>query len=195
MWVLGVEQGNLLQYNLFTYCLNNPVNFVDPSGYLGVPAVAAGGAGALIGGGLLFLCLMGMAIIMGTPSDEAWGVFAQNINILWNATITELETAITVFIPRTTVVPISITREMPQLPPILAARNNNPAPSAPRSPHPPGKRVRHNTRKAAEEAARHAGKGDPKLHSGGKHGSHFHPNVPRGHPRHHDHHYFPRKFG
>ena len=34
MWVLGVEQGNLLQFNLFTYCLNNPANFEDPDGYL-----------------------------------------------------------------------------------------------------------------------------------------------------------------
>ena len=32
-WILGVEQGNLLEWNLFTYCFNNPVNFDDPSGY------------------------------------------------------------------------------------------------------------------------------------------------------------------
>jgi len=34
-WVLGVNQGSLLQFNLFTYCLNNPVNMIDPTGYVG----------------------------------------------------------------------------------------------------------------------------------------------------------------
>lgn len=31
--MLGVEQGNLIQYNLFAYCLNNPVNMTDVGGY------------------------------------------------------------------------------------------------------------------------------------------------------------------
>ena len=38
-WVLGVEQNNLLQYNLFTYGLNNPVMFVDHDGYLAFLAI------------------------------------------------------------------------------------------------------------------------------------------------------------
>ena len=43
-WVLGVEQGSLLQYNLFAYCLNNPVNFVDPDGYFVISLKAIGAA-------------------------------------------------------------------------------------------------------------------------------------------------------
>ena len=35
--VLAVEQVSLLQYNLFVYCLNNPVNRTDDSGYLSIP--------------------------------------------------------------------------------------------------------------------------------------------------------------
>ncbi len=35
--VLGVEQGSLLQYNLFAYCLNNPVNRFDDSGNFSLP--------------------------------------------------------------------------------------------------------------------------------------------------------------
>ena len=42
MRVLGVEQDNLLQFNLFTYCLNNPVNMIDPSGYTAIPATFLG---------------------------------------------------------------------------------------------------------------------------------------------------------
>jgi len=33
-WVLGVNQGSLLQFNLFTYCLNNPVMLTDHTGYI-----------------------------------------------------------------------------------------------------------------------------------------------------------------
>ncbi|SDM86625.1 RHS repeat-associated core domain-containing protein [Acetanaerobacterium elongatum] len=31
--ILGIDQDSLIQYNLFTYCLNNPTNMSDPSGY------------------------------------------------------------------------------------------------------------------------------------------------------------------
>ena len=34
-WVLGVNQGSLLQFNLFAYALNNPVMLVDPTGFVG----------------------------------------------------------------------------------------------------------------------------------------------------------------
>ena len=40
-WVLGVDQGNLLQYNLFTYVLNNPVMYVDSDGYFAIIATLA----------------------------------------------------------------------------------------------------------------------------------------------------------
>jgi hypothetical protein len=43
--VLDVEQGSVLQYNLYAYCLNNPVNMADHSGY-----VAANIVGGIIGG-------------------------------------------------------------------------------------------------------------------------------------------------
>ena len=44
-WVLGVEQDSLLQFNLFTFCLNNPVNGTDDEGYFKNIL-----AGALVGG-------------------------------------------------------------------------------------------------------------------------------------------------
>lgn len=33
--VLGVKHGSLIQYNLFAYCLNNPVNMTDAMGLKG----------------------------------------------------------------------------------------------------------------------------------------------------------------
>lgn len=41
--VLSVGQENLNQYNLFAYCLNDPVNNSDPNGYF---ALALAGFGA-----------------------------------------------------------------------------------------------------------------------------------------------------
>jgi RHS repeat-associated protein len=78
--ILGVEQGSLLQYNLFAYCLNNPVNRTDDSGYLSMPnwlkvtvgavatvaavavTVATGGAAAPILIGVATSTLSGAAI-------------------------------------------------------------------------------------------------------------------------------------
>jgi len=47
--VLGIDQGNLIQYNLFAYCVNNPVNRTDPSGYISMQLIMII-AGAVIGG-------------------------------------------------------------------------------------------------------------------------------------------------
>jgi len=47
--VLGIDQGNLIQYNLFAYCVNNPVNRTDSSGYISIQLIVTL-AGAVIGG-------------------------------------------------------------------------------------------------------------------------------------------------
>lgn len=47
--VLAINQGNLLQHNLYTYCLNNPVNREDIEGNSSILACAALG-GAVAGG-------------------------------------------------------------------------------------------------------------------------------------------------
>ena len=45
--VLGVEQGSMLQYNLFSYCLNNPANRTDVGGNLSLPNIAKVAIGAV----------------------------------------------------------------------------------------------------------------------------------------------------
>ena len=45
--VLSVEQGNLNQYNLYAYCLNNPINRLDEDGNLSIPNWAKVAVGAV----------------------------------------------------------------------------------------------------------------------------------------------------
>ena len=45
--VLSVEQGSMLQYNLFSYCLNNPSNRTDVDGNLSLPNLAKVAIGAV----------------------------------------------------------------------------------------------------------------------------------------------------
>lgn len=56
--VLSEEQDNLLQYNLFSYCLNNPVNMADETGYM-AGTLAAGGSA--VAGLLSWLSALGGA--------------------------------------------------------------------------------------------------------------------------------------
>jgi len=57
--ILFIDQDNLIQHNLYAYCLNNPVNMVDYTGYMAeMVMVAAGSAsfgpvGWIIGGAIL----------------------------------------------------------------------------------------------------------------------------------------------
>ncbi|GJL80244.1 MAG: hypothetical protein NPINA01_32330 [Nitrospinaceae bacterium] len=59
-----------------------------------------------------------------------------------------------------------------------------------------GLRVNKSTRKAAEQRARMEGKGKkPINHANPANGDrpHFHPNVPKNHPKRHDHYYYPKR--
>ena len=51
--VMAIEQGSLLQYNLYTYCLNNPVNHLDELGQIGIPLWPCAAIGGGIAGGLV----------------------------------------------------------------------------------------------------------------------------------------------
>jgi RHS repeat-associated protein len=97
--VLGVEQGSLLQYNLFAYCLNNPVNRFDDSGNISLPnwakvtigavaiaglavaTVATGGAAAVICGAAL------SGAIAGGASGAALGAIGGGISGGWQGAL------------------------------------------------------------------------------------------------------------
>jgi RHS repeat-associated protein len=66
----------------------------------------------------------------------------------------------------------------------------------PRSTRRIGKRIRFNTKKEAEEAARIAGGGNaPVNHPNGKPWPHFHPGDGHGKPLNHDHYFYPKRRG
>ena len=95
-WVLGVEQGNLLRYNLFTYCLNNPVNGVDPDGYW-KKQVAGAFIGALAGG----LIEIGRQVIFeGARSRH---------DILWSAVAIEMAAGAVTGVAMTAKIPANVT--------------------------------------------------------------------------------------
>ncbi len=48
--VLSVEQGNMLQDNLYAYCLNNPVKHIDEDGNFAISTFLGAMAGGAIGG-------------------------------------------------------------------------------------------------------------------------------------------------
>ena len=97
--VLGVEQGSLLQFNLFAYCLNNPVNRTDDSGYFSMPnwlkvtvgvvaiaglavaTVATGGAAAVICGAAL------SGAIAGGASGAVLGAVGGGISGGWQGAL------------------------------------------------------------------------------------------------------------
>ncbi|MCL2842519.1 MAG: hypothetical protein FWE28_03500 [Oscillospiraceae bacterium] len=72
IWILGIEQGNLLEFNLFTYCFNNPVNFVDPSGYM--PGVATAVVGFIVAG----------ATKLGPHISAAWNAVKTPVVNFWS---------------------------------------------------------------------------------------------------------------
>lgn len=65
--VMAIEQGSLLQYNLYTYCLNNPVKYADSSGNV-VEMLTAMGA-AMIGGGIAGAFISGISYAITSCSS------------------------------------------------------------------------------------------------------------------------------
>lgn len=77
--VLAVEQGSFLQYNLFAYCLNNPINRFDNSGYLSLPnwvKVTIGVAVTVVTGGAAVPALIAVLKIAAVSAAAVAGTGA-----------------------------------------------------------------------------------------------------------------------
>jgi len=87
-WVLTVEQDSLLQWNLFAYMHNNPVNGDDPDGYLprwarvaiGVVAVGIGVVATVATGGAAAPALIAGAKALGSSAAIGAGVGAAAVS-------------------------------------------------------------------------------------------------------------------
>ena len=69
--VLDIDQGSFLQYNLYAYCLNNPVNMVDTEGYAAsniIGGILGGASGATLG----YL----LADILGLKGWKKWALIS-----------------------------------------------------------------------------------------------------------------------
>ena len=92
--VLGVEQGSMLQYNLFSYCLNNPANRTDVGGNLSLPNIAkvAIGVGAILAGAAVVAATGGAAaaiagtVVAGLKTAAISGAVAAGTNAAITAT-------------------------------------------------------------------------------------------------------------
>ncbi len=76
MDVLSTEQGNINQYNLYAYCLNNPVNRVDVEGYFSIPNIAKVAIGGTVIAGLAVASIATggtVAVICGAALSGAIG--------------------------------------------------------------------------------------------------------------------------
>jgi len=82
--VLRVEQGSLLQYNLFAYCLNNPVNRFDDNGYLSLPnwAKVVVGAVATVAAVTITVATGGAAapVLIGVATSTIGGAVVSAVN-------------------------------------------------------------------------------------------------------------------
>ena len=54
----GGTIGELLSHNVYAYCLNNPINMSDESGYFAIPLIPIAGEGVKIGIGFIFAILI-----------------------------------------------------------------------------------------------------------------------------------------
>lgn len=68
--ILFEDQDNLLQYNLYTYCFNNPVNMSDPDG-----KAARAASRLLIYGGLSMGGVLGVAFVVVGVVVTAYTVY------------------------------------------------------------------------------------------------------------------------
>ena len=92
---LEVDQGSLVENNLFAYCLNNPVNMSDDEGSIAWwIAAAVGGAifdttsyliGAAISGEKITLAGVGKAALVGAISGVAFGAIGKGIKAVSGA--------------------------------------------------------------------------------------------------------------
>jgi RHS repeat-associated protein len=151
--------------NRYSYTLNNPVRYIDPTGHMAKGVDTTMGTGGPCGD-----CAVGATGGPGVVQAVVEGVSAV-VGYVVGAVVGETTSH------------------------VVESRKKTPAQTSgkTRSEHPPAKRDVSNTKKKAYEKAKRAGKGnEPVNHHDGEHGPHYHPGDGKGKPLNHDHYYYPK---
>ena len=174
----------LLGSNMFAYCLNNPINYIDETGEI---------AGV---DDLVFVLVLAASIIFVSVTTASLNNDSDGINSLFSA----LRKAKDLFVTKCQVTWTAVKSwlspaETEQQKPKTSQDDEDSKRSTERT----AKRKHYSSRKKAKEAAKKAGKGkEPIEHYHDQYGPHFHPDVPEAHsktpkePCYHDHYYYPK---
>ncbi len=179
--VLKVNQDSLIENNMFTYCLNNPVTEIDQNGTWSIRGFLKNAIGAIA-----VVATIVVIAVAATATISTGGTVA----ILLGPALLGSKAAIVGGAAWATYGTLSAIEAISDI--ISFAKN--------RSPYPPGRRLKFRSKKLAREAAKRAGKGKTPRHDpNDENGPHFHPNVPnksKGTPKGpnvHDHYFYPRR--
>jgi hypothetical protein len=150
--------------NRYSYVLNNPVRWTDPTGHN--PALAAlgyvlAGAGITISAPVLAALAgaVALSLVIGCVADRGCRGWLSELLDMGIEGVKKFTTDVGH---------------------VLQAKKKD-IDKKERSPHPIGGRYRYNTKKEAYEAAKRAGKGaEPVLHTDDEHGPHYHPGDSKG---------------
>lgn len=183
--VLEVEQGSLIQYNLYAYCLNNPVNYVDEDGEVAV-ALSMGVAVAGVSLGTIMADVLAITVAAAPLGLVilATGLAIAGIYLAHSRTKRKRRAKNKQKSKKKKGNKSSKTGKKPKE----------------RSKYRPALRLRYKTRKGAKEAAKRAGKGKIRTDKDAKSGAHFQPDIEATQkltpkmPSNHDHYSYPGRF-
>ena len=178
-----------LSLNLYTYCHNNPVLYVDENGHW--PKLSS----ILTGVAITAVVVAVAAVVVVTA-----GAAAAPLAAAGGAIISSSFAAGAVTVGTTVGTYAAVTAGVAGVGAISAyAIEENVSFARERSKNPIAKRKRYSSKKEAYENAKKAGKGNkPIHHPDGDHGPHYHPDVPMPKnqtpkaPNPHDHYFYPK---
>ena len=176
--------------NLYAYCLDNPINYIDP---LGKFVISIGAALVMLAGGL-FASFAAPIIV-----DAAGDIADQIVSSIESLDIPEANVDSSQFVDSNeSIIEANVTNDIISSTIVSTYTFDHLFEKQKYSPKRRGARIRAKSKKEAEEKARERGGGrKPRFHKGsfnkdGKWiGPHFHPNVNKNSPYYHDHYFYP----
>ena len=207
------DNADPLSLNLYTYCHNNPVQFVDENGHwpklstvltaVAVVAVAVAVVAVVVAAAPV--AAAAITSVAATGAVTAGGTMAIGataaVSAAASSSIVATATTVATYASATALTAGATAYGAKKIEDnIKFAKNKSRTNSEKkRSSNPIAKRKHYSSKKDAYEAAKRAGNGkEPTHHTNGSHGPHYHPNVPMPKnqtpkaPNPHDHYFYPK---